>query len=405
MKKVSNIKKLSTEQEIVSNLPIVVGATNSRTSFNSEAIYQYITNTESTTPLFNLAYGNIFYGRVKENNIPVVPLGSELKQILIVNNGPFCLPFVTDAYQDFFVVWSKYIQDGRVLDVPEFRLEAVGGYLALDELYGSHLANHYDIFLSYLQANNLSDKIKSFHDFLRIFSDYTSFNSYVNPISASSFVFSNKCNPFVSGMGISFSNQPINYQTKQDWIDHPNFQLYNEISNLYGFIVDKNVPWRLYFNVNSPASEIYINRYTTTDRIFNDFFVNVNEYDLFFLKKNIYDFYNQFQVDNPNFKITNYKFCNNKTITKTNLFTREVLDLSEVSRKVNHFSDPTWLRFYVFLRACEKKLNWNQQKFDRTVQEFIQLNSALDKNSALGYLERELAVAKTDTTVQISFLF
>lgn len=405
MKKVNNISNLSAEQRIISSLPPTPTKKNSRASFNTEAVYQYNIQKKVTTPLFNKNYGDVLYGKLDYNNDVVLPIGQNLKQIQIVENGPFCLSFVTDAYEDFFTVWSKYIQEGRVLDTPDFKAVALSGHLNFETVYEEQLDLHYDLFLNYIFQAGLRDKITDFDEFLRYFSIYLSSSSFSNPLNASSFVRSKNCSPLVSGMLISLSNQPLNDETKNNWINHPNFQLLNETANLYGFIVDKNIPWHLYYNLRSPASAIYLERYTTRNSVFKDLFIKVDDYDFYFLQKATYDLYTRFTERYPQYKETFYKVCSDSTRSKTIFSERERFDQTTIKQILSSPPTEKWIRFYCFVRCCEQKLPWDQKKFDSLSQDVYSLSSELDKEQAIRYLNKTLSDAKIEPSTNIRFLF
>ena len=109
--------------------------------------------------------------------------------------------------------------------------------------------------------------------------------------------------PMASGLCIDV--QSLSYsedEPKIEFINSPNFQQFRRIANQYGFMVDKNVPWRLVANINSPQMLQYASEYqeiSTVDDIINKFFVQTSTIEIENLKLYLVSLYNQFVADNP----------------------------------------------------------------------------------------------------------
>ena len=60
----------------------------------------------------------------------------------------------------------------------------------------------------------------------------------------------------------------------EQYIKNPNFGVYVQAANAFGFMIDLNAPWRLVANMNSPNMKKYMKKYYIEDhkQLFNDFY-------------------------------------------------------------------------------------------------------------------------------------
>lgn len=93
-------------------------------------------------------------------------------------------------------------------------------------------------------------------------------NVYKAPFTRSAFMLSRHLGPMASGLCIDV--QPLSYsedEPKIEFINSPNFQQFRRTANQYGFMVDKNVPWRLVANMNSPQMIEYAKQYQDVESV------------------------------------------------------------------------------------------------------------------------------------------
>ena len=96
---------------------------------------------------------------------------------------------------------------------------------------------------------------------------------------------SSLCDVGVSGMTLQLADLPSNLDANKSALyNDPAFKCYLDFSRAHGFIVDKNLPWRLYANLQSPEMQGYItsggqrnyldylNRFYRTKPAFDDSF-------------------------------------------------------------------------------------------------------------------------------------
>ena len=164
----------------------------------------------------------------------------------------------------------------------------------------------------------------------------------------------------------------------KNYIEDNNFEAFKERSQKYGFIIDKNIPWRLYFDPYSLASEKFLEKYQLNENnVFLIAFEQTKQLDLDILKIYIEQFYKLYISSKPR---------------ATNCFGVKVKrqKLDGESKKEFDKTD-MFLRFYVYVLGREKNANWTQEQFEEITQNYINIHRKLDKTRALRYIQEKVA--------------
>lgn len=391
MQKINKIKNLNDAQRNILQQNYSNQKTNSKDLFNSEVAYQFDNKDKFTLPLYNKIYGDIYYGKMNNKKEVVLPKTENIVEIQNTNNKVYIFNFVADAYNDFKQNMSYY-ETNDILDPTNMiPIEPIEGYINFEETYEESFSNLFNIFEEYIKQENYNKKIINFNSFLNIFSIFISRATPLYSFTASKFILSKDCHVHVNGLTLTLQRKGSNSRKeKQDLLNNPNFNLFNETANFHGFIVDKNEPWKMHFNIHSPRAKEYIARYEQSSDFFEDFYVKINQYDIYFLKKYLFSFYNRFVQERPQFTQTDLKSCNREIKTKLKIINREPLSQNKISSQLNSDADMTWWRFFVFTRACEMNLGFTQEEFDQLVMQSYQIYSKVDKSKALSYTESVL---------------
>ena len=111
----------------------------------------------------------------------------------------------------------------------------------------------------------------------------------------------------------------------------------------FGFLIDKNAPWRLVANINSPAMKEYMNNYGLhTGNLFDTCFVKTFQYDIQNLKVYLKQMYAAFTSLSP----TYMKECPNHNV----VVKREKVNSQEYDK---FYDDLFWLRTYYRIKLNE----------------------------------------------------
>lgn len=209
------------------------------------------------------------YGKKDNNGNYIVPKQDQLKQIRTQNETIFVLNFVSEAFEDF-VEFVKTEKANRLHpdDFLTQNIEAKRGWYDSQELYDNMKSKYYDSFVnSFLPQNQLERKITDFNGFLDIFlNTYLSGLVHEFPITKTGLLESNKVGPNASGLCVEISTDDHgdDYNKFNKYINNINFEFYKLAAAKFGFFVDKNAPWRLVANLNSPVMKDYIQKHFFT---------------------------------------------------------------------------------------------------------------------------------------------
>ncbi len=335
-----------------------------------------------------------FYGKINNNNNSIHLSEKYLKQIKTDENQPlFAVNFVVDAFEDLKKQF-KLIQDYNKLEnKSEFiNLNAETSWKNLNTSYNSYMNILYLNFSnSFLKEKNRNEKIENFDSFIKILIEFIENITPSYPITKTAFIRSKYCSPEASGLMIQIKNEnhSIDENKYLNFIKDPNFELYMKLCRKYGFLIDKNAPWRLIADLNSPAMEVYLKKYNikNVNELFKNYYYESYKSDIDNLKVYISQFYNTLVLNEP--YIFNYKTSINikdETIQEKKL--RKPINLKDLE---NIYDFRFWNKLYTFIRSKETSINWNQQQFETVVKNASQLEKNIDNQKSREYINRRFS--------------
>ena len=215
---------------------------------------------------------NTFYGREDLHKEPIFPNESYLLQVPNAKPGIFALNFVVAAYNDFNQ-YMKVLGSRKLVDDPIYTQawRASKGWQNVHDQHYRGIVSSYesfgDVFLTQ-QAN--AAKILNYGSYLDSFmNDYLVNILHEIPFTKTGFIRSKYSSPLMSGLCIELGDfSHADDFTKYDiFVNNINFKTYLLAANKFGFMVDRNAPWRLIANLESPQMRAYIGKdmlkYTT----------------------------------------------------------------------------------------------------------------------------------------------
>ena len=220
-------------------------------------------------------YGNVtaktwtsdrYYGTINNKGNSVLPKLTSLKSLSFVSDvsqTEYALDFVADAWFDF-ATRLKQLADENIIyrDSPWAKPVIVKAWQPISSLYDGYMRDEvYPVFYdNFMNSNNNDSKTRNFTDFVDRMNDFLqSFIKVRGPITLSGFMESNKAPVYSSGLIIEISSERYdNDRSKStDFID-ANFPLVSRIASQYGFLIDKNIPWRLVADLSNPVMIEYM---------------------------------------------------------------------------------------------------------------------------------------------------
>jgi hypothetical protein len=316
---------------------------------------------------------NFLYGKVNMSKDPVYLSEFNLLQFKDTDNETiFALNFVVDAFEDFkthmktkfATLRNKAFAPGIVA---MYDLKVKKGWESLPKKYSEYLRDISTSFASSFLTPARERKIRDFSSFMDVYSESLKTLTKHFPLSLSGYVKSIHCPVNVSGLVIE-----IMFQDKDDdlqkriFLQDDNYDLFVGQARKFGFLVDKNCPWRLVADIFSPVMKKYMSKRGIpfdSNSLFEIFYDKTSEIEIASLKHYLAEQYNNYVLSKPTITIPIQKktqagkTCKKVIIRKPLMCFDDQGYVDNQSDYSKQFGDLYWIKFYISLRALEKKLD------------------------------------------------
>jgi len=357
-----------------------------------------------------------FYGRVDHNFDPIVVRNERMKAIS-QNSGPevYALDFVVDAFEDMKRYLSEALMRTRGDKLEGTFIQNMIAHKAWvnpNALYGQHLTNTTRIYaVNYLERISSAtwrarqeDPIVNIDDYVDTFLRFYGDAGYPYPLTKSNFTLSGYVSPNCSGLCIEIdAAEHGNDQYKVSaYYDNPAFSDYVKVARRFGFVIDKNAPWRLVANIASPIMKNYMEFYgvKTRPQFFKHYYLSVVDYDIEALKRYFVNQYNAYVTDSPTTTVVTTVHCSNGPITVSKEVAREPAyympdrgDGAPVSGRWKALTDSFWVDRYYRMRHTEAAMYEVPDELEAGIKRALFLQKTVDTNAAVRYISD-----KTKTT-------
>jgi len=317
------------------------------------------------------------YGRINKKGMPIICNENSLKAITSVqgDSNPLALNFVADAFDDMASKFARLRQQGGPSAVSEdsifYPLEAVSGWSSARDEYASWISQYFDAFANtYLRLDVVENrKVVDFSSFVNAFYKFTQQSAAAVPLTFSQFVMSPMCPLSSNGLVIEVyeGNSDDDGDKFDICLNDLNFELYRKLAQNHGFLVDKNIPWRLIANLNHPYMlkkqklNGYFGESNNLEQIFTFAFSQPHREDVDMLRIHLAGFYASFVETFPELHVPVETFCNGGQQVKNKIIRRKPLEnafhangsLKMDSSYIKDYGDLFWIRFYVYLKKSE----------------------------------------------------
>ena len=342
----------------------------------------------------------IFIGRVDNNNNPLFVRQDLLDSFGNPTPARVGLRFVVDAFTDMKAKFDRDLAQGKInrkapalteLTVKKSYVNPFDGY---DELLKARVEQ----FKKYVVVKGALKRIHNFESFADVFMEYVEDTAPRQPITRSMYFLTSNYSPLNSGLAFEVDTAPYDVdQYKADaYFSQKNFEYFKNLASSYGFIVDKNIPWRLIADLNSPQMTPYIENAlgfaggsnfvlaTAFEQTYNDDIPSIADMMTKFYNS-VVAYRPRTVIREPAATITPYsaKTAFNKCSTQTETITR---------KSVNPFDIPTlyddgwWLDKYVHIRNIETGLGYSDVTVKKIIKNASDLVKRVDRLSAMGYI-------------------
>lgn len=334
-----------------------------------------------------------YYGIVDNNSNIIYPKQSYLK--LYTNNlgtQQKNLIFVVDAFKDL----KKYYEDIQKINKVNSssiysKLNVVESTADVPSIYLKFLESLYVIFKNNFLLYDVRNEIKNIDNFIPYFISFVKYVTKVVTLNRSKFIGSSRMPQSINGLRISFDKPNTNADLKQLtnlYINNSEFDRFIETVAKFGFYVDKNAPWDIVADLESPVMKKYAKNYNlnSTEQILDTCYHKAYTADLDTLNNILLSFWNSYVAEQG--VSTQVRSIQNCASAFSEVSALNQLTIDNFTKYYN----TNWqLRLYFFTRILEEKINITQNKFEILYGECITINKMYDTNKALEYINKKLS--------------
>ena len=359
--------------------------------FNKKIVYSNAAANSNYPNLIDFMAEKMMYGRVNRLFVPITipqtrnklkafPSKSRTTQNLKALN------FVVDAFKDLQQQFDKCRMLGKI--------DASDPYLSSLKVYKAYVdpRRRYQKYISKLNNVLISDPnidSKNLKDFNMLADNMTKVMKNaggVNPITYPAFIKSRKTPINISGLAIEIANlDASNDNDKIDlFVNSKNWQFYLNTCKTYGFMVDKNVPWRLVADIGSQPMLEYAKKYNLNDT--NQILINCYE-------TAAYSYYNSFTQNMLDLYYTMKPRSINKLIEcngKTKVKRIKPKEYKNTERLLKSYGQENFLVLYCKLRFSEEESKYTEQEMNFLINEVIQISNIRSESMAIKRFEKNL---------------
>ena len=168
----------------------------------------------------------------------------------------------------------------------------------------------------------------------------------------------------------------------EKYLSHPAFEKYVAVAAVFGFYVDKNAPWRLVANLDSPRMTHHMSTYgirLEDNSLFTNYYYQVDYYDYESIKRYLYNMYRVFLIDNKKFYEYEIKNCvmstwessiDNQYNTIKKFSTREIVPPTYAEFE-KLYGDDYFLPVYFKIRMLESDQKITGNRFKKELKKIM----------------------------------
>jgi hypothetical protein len=370
-----------------------------RKAYKNNTLMDEMTSFDAISPgAAEFWYDRHLYGKLDRRGNIIAIREDFLKTLKTPGKTLYALNFVALAFNEMSDYILRKTASG---EVPKKNtlfalLNPMIAWKSVYDKYHQYMSGIYDLFFDYLLQFRREDKINNFADFADEFYIFTRnlVTSSGAPITFSGFVAAETTDQRYGGLTIDlYRSPPSNDKIKTDlFLNDINFNVLKHAASFHGFVIDKNIPWRLAANLSSeymgrlmgsPAFDVTYE--LGPKHVFDTYYVKTYTLDLFFLRKYMYDFYNSLLLSKSSYK--KYKYCNNSQKIIKRTFRRAPLTtaLKEKTFNVKDF----WLRNVYQFRLLELNHDLKNEDIESNIKNAKSIYNIQGEMAAIKFLHND----------------
>jgi len=306
-------------------------------------------------------HDKILYGRIDTHNRPIYPSRKFLR-LVPGSNDVMLLDFVCEALIDMMNKINRMKESGKLSKKSVyFNFKVKKGW---EDNLNDHHKTMESIFHGFIRkyAKQGSSKIKNYRDYIKEFMLFLDTFLPVFPMTRSNLQLRRAASPAMSGIVFEIATAKHDDDKKKytSYILDEHFLQMQKTANAFGFMVDRNAPWRFVADLESPQMQQRMREkeYKNLQDMFDKCYYKTHFFEIDALKTYMLSFYDSYVQSYPYY--TETKVCGQGS--KSKLTYRK-------KRTENDFTDKKLIQLYFYIRAKEAKKEWDQSYFDHSVEE------------------------------------
>tara|TARA_R110000744_G_scaffold374425_1_gene487203 strand:+ start:528 stop:1733 length:1206 start_codon:yes stop_codon:yes gene_type:complete len=330
-----------------------------------------------------------FYGRVDQLFIPITfnrPV-KRFKKTIANERGMGAVNFVVDAFNDMAQQFERCALYGSIDTTDPFltNIKIHKAYQNPGNMYREYREQYFGAINTIFVRNGV--RVRNFDDFIDKLMPVLQRTVGRNPLTKTAYIKSKNCPIMCSGLALEIADiDPSDDQDKIDqFVNSKNWNFYLNACASYGFMVDKNIPWRIVADIGnlptrSPMLD-YAEKYGLVNptSIFKNYYTPVHESHYYQFKTNLLNLYNRVKL--KNFLETDD--CEGTTVTR--IFRPTTYTRASFS---SEYSDSEILKIYFNIRAFEEEIEITDSQINLLIDDCMEIYRNQDIYASLDTFER-----------------
>ena len=301
------------------------------------------------------------------------------------------LPVVATAFDKLRNRMSQLATTNRISsDSVYAEMVPVNSYMPWDIGYEQHLSSIIESYYEFQQANEKRNNVVDFSEFIKSFQDFVYESCPYTSFTLTSYSLSRFADPLETGLIVELSSDDPSDDEKKfaDYLADPNYSTFVEEAAYYGFLVDKNIPWRLVLNPNSAYVESYLanNNFSSFQEYTEQLYVDPKVYNFQLFLEMLYRMYSNLVARKPQytrFKLSNECKYYNSEERESFIIENDIIEV------VDKVGENMILKLYAYLRFRETNQDLDQNAFNNITRNAINFKKHVDFSKAISYIEEK----------------
>ena len=328
----------------------------SKEIFEQREVYKDIYPTEDLSPIDLWGDHKLLYGRVDLCGNPILLKETLLTQ-LSEDSGQalFALDIVYEAMEDVRATITKAKLLNRLDSKSKiFPLKPVRAFKSIHQEYHDYFQAMFQVFNASFVTPVVDRKIVNYNTFEKQFLAFYKFirNDFV--FTRSTYITSKRSNPLISGLVIEFSEDDHGDDKikHKKYIRDVEFNFYRDTLKRYGFVLDKNAPWRIIADLESePMKErIRAKGHQNLSEYFQHNYYQAHREDIDAIAGYMWQVWSTFVALSPVVTEAHLSQCGPGIVSNT--IQRQRLSIDEFK---NIYGMKHWVKLYIQIRNLESK--------------------------------------------------